>query len=189
MLMAGVAAPSTAEELDKVSGSSERAVSIYGASARTCCPTSDALNREAYAMPAMNWKNPIKDLMPPIIWRSLRPPRTSYISAPVTIAAAHEANLSVCDYVERIWNSPGRSAAVIAKLHEIGAVFSATHTIVEIGAGTGRYIERTLKYCHPRRYQSYELDSEWSAWIAKTYPVEACHTDGRSLKSTSSNSG
>ena len=44
MLMAGVAAPSMAEDrLDQDFGSSERAAAIYGASARTCCPTSDAL--------------------------------------------------------------------------------------------------------------------------------------------------
>src|SRR5262249_19847835 len=46
----------------------------------------------------------------------------------------------------------------------------------------------TLKYCRPLRYQIYEIDREWSKWLAKTYPVEDCHADGQSLGSTESNS-
>jgi 16S rRNA A1518/A1519 N6-dimethyltransferase RsmA/KsgA/DIM1 with predicted DNA glycosylase/AP lyase activity len=61
-------------------------------------------------------------------------------------------------------------------------------TIVEIGPGTGVFTEHTLKYCRPPRYQIYEIDRDWSEWLAKTYPVEDCHADGKSLARTKSHS-
>jgi Methyltransferase domain len=138
----------------------------------------------------MNWKGIARDLIPPVIMRALRPmPRSGgYISANTTVAAAQAAGLSVCDYVERLWGTKGQTASIIEKIHDLGAISSATKTIVEIGPGTGRYIEHTLKYCCPNRYQIYEIDSAWSSWLAQNYPIEACAADGQSLKSTTSNS-
>jgi hypothetical protein len=117
------------------------------------------------------------------------PPRAGgYISAPETVAAAKNAGLSVCDYVERLWCIEGTTASVIDRLRRLGAITAATKSVVEIGPGTGRYIEHTLKHSQPQRYQIYEVDDGWSSWLAKTYPVEACPADGRSLKSTHSSS-
>jgi hypothetical protein len=141
----------------------------------------------------MTWKNVVKEFVPPIVMRALRPAPTVgadtvYASAPATIAAAQAAGLSVCAYVERLWGGPGRSASLIDKLHGLGAISLESKTIVEIGPGTGRYIEHTLKRCRPKRYQIYETDSAWSSWLAKRYAVEACAADGQSLESTESNS-
>jgi SAM-dependent methyltransferase len=118
--------------------------------------------------------------------KALRPAAPSsgiYISASKTVAAAQAAGLSVGDYVERLWGIEGQTAYIINRLP-----INAPKNIVEIGAGTGRYIEHTLKRCHPDRYQVYEIDKGWSDWVAKTYPVEACTADGRSLHATPSNS-
>jgi SAM-dependent methyltransferase len=138
----------------------------------------------------MAWKSILRELVPPIVMTTIRPPfhRGDYISAPATIAAAQAAGLSVGDYVERLWQEPGGSASIIKKLREIGAISSATKSIVEIGSGTGRYIEHTLKCCRPTLYQIYETDDAWASWAAKSYPVKACAADGRSLKFTKSNS-
>ena len=50
------------------------------------------------------------------------------------------------------------------------------------------FIEHTIKHCHPRCNQIYEIDDAWSSWLGKNYSVEVCATDGRSLKSTGSRS-
>jgi SAM-dependent methyltransferase len=138
----------------------------------------------------MTWKSILREFVPPIMMRAIRPTSRGegYISAAATIAAAHAAGLSVGDYVERLWQEPGGSASIIKRLREIGAISSATKSVVEIGCGTGRYIEHTLKCCRPTVYQIYETDDAWASWAAKSYPVEACAADGRSLKSTKSNS-
>jgi hypothetical protein len=141
----------------------------------------------------MAWKSILREVVPPIMMKALRPAptvdaTTVYVSAPATIAAAQAAGLSVCDYVERLWGESGNSASLIDRLHSLGAISSATKNVVEIGPGTGRYIEHTLKHCRPNCYQIYETDSGWSSWLVKHYPIQVCAADGRSLKSTDSNS-
>jgi hypothetical protein len=139
----------------------------------------------------MSWKSVVREFVPPIVAKALRPaPVVSggFISAHETIAAAKAAGLSVSEYVERLWPGDGTTAAIIDKVRSFGAISSATNSVVEIGPGTGRYIEQTLKFCSPQCYQIYELDTAWSAWLAKTYPVEECRADGFSLKSTKSGS-
>jgi phospholipid N-methyltransferase len=139
----------------------------------------------------MTWKSVLKEVVPPILVTVLRPERKrrgNYISAPETIAAAQAAGLSVSEYVERLWKEEGNTAAITANLVRWGAISSSIKNVVEIGPGTGRYIEQTLKHCSPKLYQVYEIDDDWLSWIAKTYPVEPCSADGQSLKSTKSNS-
>lgn len=137
----------------------------------------------------MTWKNVVKEFVPPIVMRAFRPPppfAASYISATETVAAAQAAGLSVCDYVEGLWGIKGNTARIIERLQSLGAVSSATKTVVEIGPGTGRYIDHILKCARPERYQIYEIDDAWISWLAKTYSIEPCSTDGRSFASTRS---
>jgi SAM-dependent methyltransferase len=139
----------------------------------------------------MTWKTVVKEFVPPIVMKAIRPPPPSgggYIPAAKTVAAAQAAGLSVCDYVEQLWGIGGSTASIIEKLCGLGAISPATKTIVEIGPGTGRYIEHTIKHCRPTRYQIYEIDNAWSSWLGKNYPIEVCAADGRSLKSTASKS-
>ena len=136
----------------------------------------------------MGLKTLVRDFLPPIVLRALRPssPRVgeSYISASETIAAAQEAGLSVCDYVERLWGSQGNTAMIVQKLFALGAISPATKTIVEIGPGTGRYIDHILKRHQPEHYQIYETAQDWNKWLASIYPIESCVADGQSLKQT-----
>ena len=133
------------------------------------------------------WKSFARDFLPPIVVRAIRPTPRRFISATETIRAAQADGLSVCDYVERLWGIEGQTASTIERLCRLGAISDAAN-IVEIGPGTGRYIEHVLKRCPPRDYQIYEIDPGWSSWLAKTYPIEACEADGQSLKSTQSGS-
>jgi hypothetical protein len=107
--------------------------------------------------------------------------RSSYVPAAEAVSAAKAAGLSVTEYVEQLWNQPGRSAAVMHKLAALGAVSASTKSIVEIGPGTGRYIGATLKLQTPNRYQIYETALDWRTWLASEYPIEACNADGRTL--------
>ena len=107
-----------------------------------------------------------------------------YIPAPETVSAAKTAGLSVTEYIEQLWNIQGHTTAVMDKLAALGAVSAATNSVVEIGPGTGRYLERTLKLCTPNRYQIYETALDWRTWLASEYPVDPCNADGRSLDQT-----
>lgn len=139
----------------------------------------------------MAWKSVLRDFTPPIVMRTLRPPPphdAGYISATATVAAAEAAGLSVSEYVEKLWNTEGRTASFVARFHDLGAISPSTQSVVEIGPGTGLYVGQTLKSCNPTRYQIYEPNEGWASWLGKTYPVEVCKADGRSLKSTKSKS-
>jgi hypothetical protein len=133
----------------------------------------------------MGLKALVRDFLPPVVLRLLQSLKSSPRSSlPGTIAAAQQAGLSVGDYVEQLWGNSGGSAKVIQKLFDIGAISPATKTIVEIGPGTGRYLDHILKRHQSERYQIYETAQNWSEWLASTYPIEACVADGQSLKQT-----
>jgi hypothetical protein len=118
----------------------------------------------------------------------LNKPSYGYISAAEMVSAAKAAELSVTEYCEQLWKTPGKAAAVIHKLAALGAVSASTKSVVEIGPGIGRYIEATLKLCSPDRYQIYETALDWRKWLASEYPIEACNADGRTLGQTPNNS-
>jgi Methyltransferase domain len=130
------------------------------------------------------WRLALKEFTPPILARAIRPPQIagSYISAAETIASAERAGLSVCDYVEQLHGRQNKTAGIIGRLKELGVL--PAKNIVEIGPGTGRYIEHTLKHCQPDSYQIYETAPDWHRWLNSTYPVQAHEADGRTLKQT-----
>jgi hypothetical protein len=122
--------------------------------------------------------------------RALLTPQTcAYYSAKDTIAAAKAAGLSVNEYLHtHIWKSPITKPSVLEKSAALGAIPLNASLVVEIGPGTGRHLEYILKDYHPARYQIYEPDDGWRKWLAATYPVQACHSDGMSLQDTAAKS-
>jgi ubiquinone/menaquinone biosynthesis C-methylase UbiE len=62
--------------------------------------------------------------------------------------------------------------------------FSTFRTIVEIGAGTGRFLEQVLKRCPNHSYEVYETDAAWSQYLQKTYNVISRPTRGLDLAKT-----
>ena len=107
-----------------------------------------------------------------------------YISARRTVGAAMRRELSVCDYVEKLWNHQGETQRVISKLASYGAFNLENPNILEIGTGTGRYLEKVLKKCKPAKYESYEPNYGWSKWLQSTYPIISHKADGVSLRQT-----
>ena len=55
---------------------------------------------------------------------------------------------------------------------------------LEIGAGTGSYLEKVLSIATPAKYEVYEPAKDWSDYLRSTYPIIAYDTDGTSLKYT-----
>jgi len=113
---------------------------------------------------------------------------SGYISAKETVKNAKKEGLSVCAYVEKLWDQVGETEKVINNMENFGIFKIANPVICEIGAGTGRYLEMVHDRCKPKRYESYETASDWAIWLQKTYPIIALPTDGFTLKSTEDNS-
>ena len=111
-----------------------------------------------------------------------------YISAKQTVKNAKEQELSVCAYVEKIWNQTGETKKVIDSLEKFGVFEKISPTVCEIGAGTGRYMEKVIEKCNPERYESYETAKDWAEWLSTEYPIISQQTDGFSLHSTKDNS-
>jgi len=106
-----------------------------------------------------------------------------------TMERASAAKMSVGDYVDAVMNGvPGSSQNTIDKMAALGVFSGGLQTVVEIGPGTGRYLEKTLRAGHPSRYEIYETAGPWSAYLVKKYNVTLQPADGYSLSSTADGS-
>ena len=102
-----------------------------------------------------------------------------------TMEAARKSGLSVGDYVDTVMNGvPGSSQNTIDKIASLGVFSERMETIIEIGPGTGRYLEKTLKAAKPTRYEIYETARPWSTYLVQKYNVILQPTDGYTLSST-----
>ena len=106
-----------------------------------------------------------------------------------TIEAAKIAGLSVGDYVDTVMNGvPGSSQHTIDRMSSCGVFSAPMDLVVEIGPGTGRYLEKTLKVAQPSQYEIYETAGAWADYLVEKYNVILRPTDGYSLAGTADNS-
>jgi hypothetical protein len=116
-------------------------------------------------------------------------PHLWWIDATNTTRAAKAEGLSVSQYVAQIWNEVGLVEENIARFERAGAFGKKNGRVVEIGAGTGRYLEQVIARAMPSEYQIYETAVDWRNWLTTTYPsITACRTDGKSLAETATGS-
>jgi hypothetical protein len=109
----------------------------------------------------------------------------NYIPYKSTIAEAKKAGCSVGDYIDGIMNKiPGATQDTINGMARLGVFEKPINTVVEIGPGSGRYLEKTVAACKPRRYEIYETSKPWSVHLKDSYDVVLQPTDGRTLAST-----
>lgn len=92
----------------------------------------------------------------------------SYIGAFETVQNAKNLNLSVTDYLEKIWNQQGDSKRLIFNLKKLG-FFEENATLLEIGAGSGRYVEHIVKNFQPKVIYSYEIALDWCVYLNDEY--------------------
>jgi len=119
-----------------------------------------------------------------------------FLDAKQTIAAARQQGLSVCDYVESTEDDPrkrGRRDRIIAELQSAGALPHLGRAC-EIGAGTGRYLEKVIELARPVVYEVYETSRDWTEFLGREYNgrhgcAVVCHTaNGQTLDRTAAGS-
>ncbi|MEU9069879.1 MULTISPECIES: methyltransferase domain-containing protein [Streptomyces] len=102
-----------------------------------------------------------------------------------TMRAARSACLPVGDYLDGVMNgTPGATQSTIDELRALGVFAAGPKTVLEIGPGSGRYLEKTLKECSPGRYEIYETAAPWADYLVDTFKVVAQPTSGSSLAPT-----
>jgi SAM-dependent methyltransferase len=112
-----------------------------------------------------------------------------YIRFERTIKAAKAAGLTLGDYIDNVMNNtPGATQATIDAMRDAGVFASNPRTVLEIGPGSGRYLEKTLAECTPSRYEIYETAELWAEYLVDHYPVLLQPTNGTHLKATADNS-
>ena len=120
-------------------------------------------------------------------WRliSLRPKkRTAYINCAETIAAARSQGCTVPEYVAALWSESGVVDACVRRIANFVLELPPDPKIVEIGPGTGRFLESWMKILKPKLYEIYEIDEEWAQYLSETYGTQRCITNGNSLGGT-----
>jgi len=112
-----------------------------------------------------------------------------YIDAKTTVQAAQARGQSVCEYVEAMWNQPGATGRVIEEMKKAGCL-APCKRVLEIGPGTGRYLELVLQTAGPEQYDIYETAEDWATWLSTTYAplVWRQPADGHTLRNTPSES-
>jgi Methyltransferase domain len=114
-------------------------------------------------------------------WRNVQ----TFIPFEPTLKAAREAGLSLGDYIDTVMNRiPGATQATIDQMARLGVFADKVDTVVEIGPGSGRYLEKTLAACHPSRCEIYETAGPWAEYVRDTLDVILQPTNGRTLAAT-----
>ncbi|MEU5979114.1 methyltransferase domain-containing protein [Streptomyces sp. NPDC047315] len=108
-----------------------------------------------------------------------------FIPFEATMRAAKAAGLSIGDHIDEVMNgTPGATQHTIDELRALGVYEADPKTVLEIGPGSGRYLEKTLKECAPGRYEIYETAAPWANYLVETFGVVARPTEGSSLAPT-----
>jgi SAM-dependent methyltransferase len=118
------------------------------------------------------------------------PKGLGYLSAREVVTKARQKNLSLCEYLEE--NNVGgvgkRRDLIINALQQYLPL--RLTNVLEIGAGTGMYLERIVELCSPTTYEVYETSLEWVGYLNQVYSERTglkCHNaDGSSLRGTTS---
>ena len=78
----------------------------------------------------------------------------NFIPFEITIKAAQGAGLSIGDYIDSVINNiPGATQATIDGMSRLGVFSGQIAKVVEIGPGSGRYLEKTIEACSPSQYE------------------------------------
>jgi len=111
-----------------------------------------------------------------------------YIPFKPTIAAAAAAGMTVGDYIEAHYDTPGVARETLARMRDLGVFAEPVRVVCEIGPGSGRYLAETLRMCSPERYEIYETAARWAHWLVQKYGVVLRPTNGSTLAHTPSGS-
>ena len=108
----------------------------------------------------------------------------NYIPFRRTIAEAARSGMSLGDFIDSKFNVPGSTRDTIEQMDRLGVFREPIRRVVEIGPGTGRYLEKVLERCKPATYEVYETAFDWRRRLKDLFPVIAHIPDGRTLAQT-----
>jgi SAM-dependent methyltransferase len=109
----------------------------------------------------------------------------AFIPFEATLKAAAAARMSVGEYIDGVMNGiPGATQSTIQQMRALGVFVGPIRVVLEIGPGSGRYLEKTLLECSPERYEIYETAGPWVNYLERTYSVVVRPTDGVTLAAT-----
>jgi SAM-dependent methyltransferase len=120
--------------------------------------------------------------------RSTNPAVQTFIPARKTIAAARRLRLSVGDYIDQTYAEPGATAGTVSAMLELAGLTDPADRVLEIGPGSGRFMEKVINALHPAVYEVYETATDWLPHL-RSLPnalIQPC--DGRTLSATASGS-
>jgi hypothetical protein len=117
-------------------------------------------------------------------------PFSEFIAFEETVKSAKAAGLSVGDYIDRRHPTGTRSPTdqTIDGMASLGVFDHPLERICELGAGSGRYLERTIARSHPRQYEVYETAAEWRDWLVEQHGIIPRRCDGTTLAETETGS-
>jgi SAM-dependent methyltransferase len=109
----------------------------------------------------------------------------SFIPFTQTLSEAEKAGLSVGDYIDSVMNhAPGATQATIDGMAALGVFSGRIDTVLEIGPGSGRYLEKVIRICSPKRCEIYETAEPWAQYVVEKYGAIRQPTDGSRLAAT-----
>ncbi|HLO83264.1 MAG TPA: class I SAM-dependent methyltransferase [Chitinophagaceae bacterium] len=114
-----------------------------------------------------------------------------YISAESVVLKANEKHLTVNQYLEELWGLDTHAAGIIKNFELEKYLQNGPLNIVEIGAGTGVYVDKLIKTLGRGNigvYQVYETAADWVKYLGETYPIQLPESNGYQLKSTNADS-
>ena len=115
-------------------------------------------------------------------------PAGGYIDARQTVEAASAAGQSICQYVENLWDCVGVTERIVDQIDQRGVFRRANLNVLEIGAGTGRFMEINLARHDIARYESYERAADWAEYLSQIYRIISQPCDGSRLTATDNES-
>ena len=101
-----------------------------------------------------------------------------------TLHDAAQAGMPLSEYIDARYNADGVTQKAVDQMAAFGVFDGEIRRVCEIGPGSGRYLERVMRSCHPREYEIYETAEDWRRWLVQTFGVTAQPTDGRTLRPT-----
>jgi SAM-dependent methyltransferase len=123
---------------------------------------------------------------------TIAPKGLGYFAPAELVKKAREQNQGLCEYLES--NNVGgvgrRRDFIVGQLRE--RLPARLEGVVEVGAGTGMYLEKIIENHKPSTYQVYETNLEWVKYLNETYSgrtdLKCRNADGASLRDTPSGS-
>jgi phospholipid N-methyltransferase len=98
--------------------------------------------------------------------------------------------MSVGQYIEdhNVGGIGRRRIEIVSTIQNLG-ICGHGKTFLEIGAGTGMFLEQILDSCKPSAFEVYETNPAWRAYLKSSYPTLTCQpADGRTLTYTQTDS-